>query len=196
MNSDDLAGRLAFLRESERLKDTLRSGFTSEGARESSAEHSWRTCLFALAFADQLEGIDMVRLLSLLIIHDLGEVYGGDVPAIFQLDNDGRDAREREDFHALTEPLPAPLRTQMRALFEEYAGGETADAKLAKGFDKLETLLQHTQGANPADFDYEFNLGYGARWTGDDALLQTIRQVIDAATRRRADGAPGWDKAG
>lgn len=195
MNRDDLGGRLAFLREAERLKDTLRSGFTGQGARESTAEHSWRTCLFALAFADQLEGVDMMRLLSLLIIHDLGEVYAGDVPAIFQSDNDGRDERERADFGALTEPLPAPVRAQMRALYDEYAAGETAEAKLAKGFDKLETLLQHTQGANPVDFDYDFNLDYGARWTRDDALLRAIRDVIDAATRRRANGAPGWDDA-
>ena len=27
--------------------------------------------------------------------------------------------------------------------------------------DKLETLLQHTQGLNPPDFDYAFNLAYG-----------------------------------
>ena len=45
------------------------------------------------------------------------------------------------------------------------------EAKLAKGLDKLETILQHTQGKNPADFDYAFNLAYGRRYTAEDPVL-------------------------
>ena len=193
MSGDDLVARRAFLREAERLKDTLRSGFTAQGARESTAEHTWRTCLFALSCSDLLPDIDLSRLLSLLIIHDLGEVYEGDVPAIDQGADDGRDARERADFHKLTADLPAPLRETFRDLFDEYSAGETIEAKLAKGFDKLETILQHTQGDNPPDFDYEFNLTYGSRWTDELPLLRALRENLDVATRRRANGKPGWE---
>ncbi|MEO0544462.1 MAG: HD domain-containing protein [Pseudomonadota bacterium] len=192
MNRDSIEQRLAFLRESERLKDTLRSGFTGNGAKESTAEHTWRVCLFALAFSDLLDGVDVERLLSLLIVHDLGEVYEGDVPAIFQVPDDGRDARERADFQKLISDLPVGLRDKFLDLFDEYAAGQTLEAKLAKGFDKLETILQHTQGANPADFDYAFNLSYGEAWTKDPPLLQAIRQIVDEATRRRLNGEPGW----
>ena len=52
--------------------------------------------------------------------------------------------------------------------------------------DKSETILQHTQGANPADFDYEFNLTYGAEWFRDDALLRRLRRLLDAETARHA----------
>jgi len=55
-----------------------------------------------------------------------------------------------------------------------------------KALDKLETILQHTQGLNPADFDYEFNLGYGRRYTDATPFLAALREVLDDETRRCA----------
>lgn len=40
MMDADLAGTLEFLRTTERLKTTYRSGFTSDGRHESVAEHT------------------------------------------------------------------------------------------------------------------------------------------------------------
>lgn len=192
IDADDLAARLAFLREAERIKDTLRSAATANGKTESVAEHCWRLCLMVLAFADLLPEIDLLRLLKLAIIHDLGEIYEGDVPAIHQTQDDGRDARERADFHRLTEDLPAPLRAEFRALYDEYAAAVTPEAMLAKGFDKLETILQHTQGDNASNFDYRFNLDYGKARTDMHPLLAEIRAVIDAETIARAEGRKAW----
>ena len=57
---------------------------------------------------------------------------------------------------------------------------------IAKGLDKLETILQHNQGAMPDDFDFRFNLEYGAKYTTDDPVLRTIRALLDAETEHRA----------
>ena len=54
------------------------------------------------------------------------------------------------------------------------------------GLDKLETILQHNQGLNPADFDYAFNLGYGQQYTAADPLLAALRERLDQETARRA----------
>lgn len=190
--TDDLQARLAFIREAERIKDTLRSGVTVSARHESVADHSWRLCLTILAFADFVPGIDVLKLLKLCIIHDLGEIYEGDVPAIHQVADDGRDARERTDFHRLTEPLPTHLRDEFRALYDEYAAASSPEAILAKGFDKLETILQHTQGDNAPDFDYRFNLDYGKARTDAHPLLAEIRALIDAETEARAEGRKAW----
>jgi putative hydrolase of HD superfamily len=56
---------------------------------------------------------------------------------------------------------------------------------LAKGLDKLETILQHNKGQNPADFDYAFNLNYGLEQTSEHPLLAEIRAMLDDDTRRR-----------
>ncbi|MDF2233318.1 HD domain-containing protein [Albimonas sp. CAU 1670] len=188
IDPDRLAGILAFLRGAERLKDTLRSGHTSGGRPESTAEHSWRLTLMIALFARDLPGVDLERLLKLALIHDLGEAISGDVPAVEQRADDGREARERRDMETLCAPLPDDLRAELLALWEDYAAASTPEAVLVKGFDKLETILQHATGANPPDFDYGFNLDYGVARTDAHPLLRAIREAADAATRARMDG--------
>lgn len=160
----------------------MRSAHTDAGAQESTAEHSWRLCLWVLAFGDQLEGVDLHKLLKLCVVHDLGEAISGDIPAIHQVNKAAKAAQEKADLWTLTEPLPDTAKSQIRALWQEYEDAQTPEAVLAKGFDKCETILQHNSGANPADFDYHFNLGYGAEATARHPVLQQIRAVLDADT--------------
>ena len=185
MDDTTITTRLAFLRAAEALKDVLRSGHTSGGRRESTAEHSWRLCLMALVFADGLAGLDMLRVIKLCIVHDLAEAIHGDVPATEQVSSAAKTAQEREDLHVLAAPLDAPLRDEILALWEEYAHGATPEARAVKAMDKLETILQHAQGANPPDFDYAFNLEYGRQYTSGHPLFAAIRAAVDDATRAR-----------
>jgi len=189
----DLQGILAFLREAERLKTVTRSGWTSAGQPESVAEHTWRLCLLALVLGPSFPGVNLERLLRICIVHDLGEAIGGDIPAPVQAerarqasDAGGKAAQERADLLQLLAPLPDALRSHITALWDEYEEARTPEARVAKGLDKLETILQHTQGKNPPDFDYRFNLGYGRQYTTDDPLLAAMRALLDDATERRA----------
>ena len=187
MSPADLAGILDFLRAAEKLKTNVRSGWTSAGERESVAEHTWRLCLMALVLAPEFPDVDFSRLIRICIIHDLGEAIGGDIPAPEQASRGAaKSADERRDLVQLLEPLPPALREEIVALWDEYEAAASPEARLAKGLDKLETILQHTQGQNPPDFDYRFNLGYGRRFTADHPVLVALREVLDAETERRA----------
>lgn len=176
---------LDFLRAAERLKTVRRSGWTSEGERESVAEHTWRLCLMAMLLYEGAPGVDLARLLKMCLIHDLGEAIRGDVPAPQQVPGSSKAGQERADLLELTAPLPATRRREILELWDEYEAAATPEAKLAKGLDKLETILQHTQGKNPADFDYAFNLAYGRRYTADDPVLASLRARLDEETARR-----------
>ncbi len=180
---DRISAVLAFLDEANRLKDTLRSGRTPEGRQESTAEHSWRLCLLVTLLAGELEGVDVLRLLKICIVHDLGEAISGDVPAIDQRAGDDRAIRERADLLSLCAPLPDDLRTEIVALWDEYAGASSPEAILAKGLDKIETMLTHSTGQNGDDFDYGFNLGYGLAATGRHPLLRALRAQVDERHR-------------
>jgi putative hydrolase of HD superfamily len=189
----DLQGILAFLREAERLKTVTRSGWTSAGQPESVAEHTWRLCLLALVLGPRFPGVNLERLLRICIVHDLGEAIGGDIPAPVQAerarqapDAGGKAAQERADLLQLLAPLPDALQSEITALWDEYEEARTPEARVAKGLDKLETILQHTQGKNPPGFDYRFNLGYGRQYTTDDPLLAAVRALLDDETERRA----------
>jgi putative hydrolase of HD superfamily len=183
---DRIAAILAFLDEANRLKDTVRSGRTPQGRQESTAEHSWRLCLLAILLGDTLEDVDLLRLIKICIVHDLGEAISGDVPATQQRSGDNRAARERADLMTLCTPLPDDLKAEMVALWDEYAQAQTPEAIIAKGLDKIETMLTHSTGRNPADFDYDFNLHYGVEATARHPLLAAIRSHVDARTRRLA----------
>jgi len=192
MDASELTGILDFLRAAERLKSTTRTGYTSAGTQESVAEHTWRLCLMAVVLAPAFPDVDFAKLVKICIIHDLGEAIHGDVSAPEQARRaasglaTGKSELERRDLLELLAPLPAALRDEIASLWDEYEAAESPEAKLAKGLDKLETIMQHNQGLNPPDFDYRFNLGYGRKHTADIPLIAQVREILDRETEARA----------
>jgi putative hydrolases of HD superfamily len=191
MSPDELEGILSFLRAAERLKTVTRSGWTSTGQAESVAEHTWRLCLMAMLLYGRAPGVDLARLLKMCLIHDLGEAIGGDIPAPMQHSAGSKSGKERADLVELTAPLPPEFAREILDLWDEYEAATSPEARLAKGLDKLETILQHNQGMNPADFDYAFNLGYGQQYTAADPVLAALRARLDEETSRRAKDRRG-----
>ncbi|WWP02550.1 MAG: HD domain-containing protein [Candidatus Dasytiphilus stammeri] len=183
----NLEGRLQFIREAEKLKDTLRSAYTSNRRKESTAEHSWRLCLLAMTFEDQLEkSLNFTKILKLCVIHDLGEAIHGDIPAVNKKNKGlNKSYQERSDLLQLMESLDKGLSDHFLKLWEEYEYVSSIEAKIVKAFDKFETLLQHNQGNNPSNFDYLFNLTYGRDKTNISPLFIKIREKIDEETRKK-----------
>lgn len=202
MNSTELAGVLDFLRAAERLKSTTRTGYTSSGQQESVAEHTWRLCLMALVLRSEFPDVDFAKLVKICIIHDLGEAIHGDVSAPEQARRAAaglaaaKSDQERRDLLELLAPLPPTLRDEITALWDEYEAAQSPEARLAKGLDKLETIMQHNQGLNPPDFDYRFNLGYGRRHTADIPLVAQVREILDRETESRAREAEARPSSG
>lgn len=180
-----LAGIFEFVQAAERLKDTLRTGRTRLGRAESTAEHTWRLCLMAMLFDRELAGIDQVKLLRLLVVHDLGEAISGDVPATEQRQGDDRAGRERADLISICSPLPDDVRDMIVEHWDDYAGGSSPEAVLAKGLDKIETMMQHLVGLNAPHFDYAFNLTYGRPQTDKHPLLSQLRGIVDTRTEEK-----------
>jgi putative hydrolase of HD superfamily len=185
MSPNELQGSLTFLREAERLKGVLRSAYTSTGQQESTAEHSWRLCLMAMVFEGEFTGLDFGKVLKLCVLHDLGEALHGDVPAVQQDQNPNKSELERADLQTLMQTLPASISDVFMSLWEEYENASSPEARIVKGLDKLETILQHNQGDNPTGFDYGFNLDYGQKHMGAHPLLSQIRALLDMDTRIR-----------
>ena len=187
MNNDQILNTLSFIKSAESLKNVLRSAHTSSGRKESTAEHTWRLCLLAVAFGKELGEIDMAKLLKICIIHDLGEAISGDVPATMQNKGNSRAKQERRDLRTLIEELPAEAKSEILSLWDEYEQGSTIEGRIVKGLDKLETIIQHNQGKNAADFDYQFNLAYGSDRMSAHPLMGKIRAIVDTETQTKID---------
>lgn len=193
MTDAELSGLLAFLRHAERLKTVTRTAWTSEGKQESTAEHTWRMALFALSLRPWFPELNFERVLAITLVHDLGEAINGDISAVLQAGAPPKLEQERRDLLQLLAPAPAAVRDSLLPLWEEYNAAATLEAKFVKAVDKLETVLQHNQGRNPADFDYAFNLPYGQAYTSYHPLIAQIRAELDADTRTRAGLPPSSD---
>ena len=188
MKDCELKGILSFLRGAEQLKNTLRTSKTSNGRHESTAEHTWRLCLMVMLLEKQYPDVDVLRLIKICIIHDLGEAISGDIAAVDQVEGMDKSKEERADLELLISPLSEDLQSEILVLWDEYENASSKEAQLAKAFDKLETILQHTQGKNPENFDYGFNLSYGKKYTDFDEITSSLRAIIDKDTKKLAEG--------
>lgn len=187
VGTGDAAARiLGFVEQIEGMKTQTRTAWASNGRHESVAEHSWRLAMLALAAAPHLPGVDARLLVELCLVHDLGEVFEGDIAAPAQDEGGTKEASEREAISRLADELKGPAADRIRALWEEYSAGQTPAARAAKALDKIETIVQHNQGDNPPEFDYGYNLAYGASLAHDAPLLVELRRIVDEGTRSRA----------
>lgn len=190
MDEQQLEGRLAFLKAAEALKDTLRSGHTSGGRPESTAEHSWRLCLLALAFEDQLSGVDMLKLLKLCIVHDLGEAIHGDVPAVAQVDKQAKQVQERQDMLQLTAPLDAALRAHVLSLWEEYEEGLSRKRGWPRPWTSWKPCCSTTRaGTRPASITL-------STWTMAGITPRPIPSPRPSAQCSTARPVRGWTAGG
>lgn len=181
MNNIDKVIR--FIKEIENLKSVTRTAWTKTGRRESTAEHSWRLAMLLMVLREDFKDLDIDKAIKMSLVHDLGELYDGDISAKLQNDNDNKSYMEEKAMRRMLTILPENLAENIYDLWKEYNECSTKEAKLVKAMDKLETIVQHNQGNNPEDFDYEFNLQYGKQYFMDNEILEYMRYIIDEDTK-------------
>lgn len=142
--NDSLDQALAFITEVEQLKAVQRKTRPVGLARyENSAEHSWHVCLSALVLQDYADvEIDINRVIKMLLLHDLGEIHGGDV-IIYRSETPEQKQAERCGVQALLSKLSQSQAQEYLALWDEFEAGETADSQYARAIDRLPPLLQN-----------------------------------------------------
>ena len=145
--SERLEQQFTFLNEADRLKSVLRATTLVDGSRrENSAEHSWHLALYGLVLADQsAPGVNIDRVIKMLILHDLVEIDVGDVPihsaggaAHSSAETQAAESRAADRIFGL---LPADLRDTLRALWDEFEVAQTPDAIFAKSLDRVQPVM-------------------------------------------------------
>ena len=184
---EPLEKQLEFIKEAEGLKSVVREAWASTGRRESTAEHSWRLALLAGLLAPSFN-VDIGKTLMMCLIHDLGELYIGDISAAALPDETGKHLAEERDVKHVLSLLPTEQKETLFALWQEYNDNTSPEARLVKALDKAETIIQHNQGRNPEAFDYRFNLGYGKEYFEGSGFLRELRTLLDEETAAKLHG--------
>ncbi len=141
----NIAARIDFLMETEKLKSVLRRTQPAHrDRRENSAEHSWSLAVMAILFADLAdEPVALEKVLELVTVHDLVEIHAGDTFCYDPAANADKAAREQCAADVLFGSLPPEQRGRFRGLWEEFESGATPEARFANALDRLLPLLQH-----------------------------------------------------
>ncbi|WP_229053920.1 HD family hydrolase [Aeromicrobium sp. Leaf350] len=159
-----LRRQLTFVAEADLLKSVLRaSPLAAADRRENDAEHSWHLALMVLLLAEHAdEPIDVGHAMTLVVIHDLVEIYAGDSPVFDATAVVDQVEREEAAADRLFTLLPDDQATRVRALWDEFEAGRTPEARFCKAMDRLQPMLLNW-------------LNHGGTWQMPGATETTVR---------------------
>lgn len=164
MNTEDLLNQIAFIKEIDKVKYIQRKTklFNSDRC-ENDAEHSWHLALMAIVLAEHSnEPIDVLKVVKMVLIHDIVEIDAGDVFMYDTVKNHDNTDEERLAANRIFGLLPKKQAEDFIAIWEEFEAGETNEAKFARSMDRLEPLLQNTSnnGGTWKEFDVKYDKVY------------------------------------
>ena len=139
----NLSNSVDFIKEIEKLKSVTRFNRTLDGRFENSAEHSWQGAIAAIVLQDYYpEKLDMEKVISMLLIHDLGEIYAGDT---WVFDDKKRSTLMIESYRKTMSILPEEKYLQMKNSWLEFEKGHSPEARFARVVDALVPLINHLE---------------------------------------------------
>ena len=180
----NLARALEFTIEMDKMKSIFRRSSIFDGSRrENDAEHSFHIAVMALAFDKYApEGVDLLRVLKMLLVHDIVEIDAGDTFAYDKEANTTKKEREQKAADRLFSMIENG--SELRSLWEEFDAMETPDALYAISLDRLEPFLANC--LNKGDTWFAGGVGKEAILKrmapiekGIPALWETVLRLID-----------------
>ena len=180
---------IKILNVAEKLKCNTRHCYTSSGRHESVAEHCWRTALMAMLLEKEFPQADMNKVIKMILIHDLGEAFTGDIPCFEKSSNDEKkESRVLDDW---VQSFPEPERTQWLELYAEMNALETQEAKIYKALDKMEAVIQHDESdlSTWLPLEYELQFKYGTENVQFSEYMKNLKAEIDKITQNKIGSA-------
>lgn len=173
-----LSKEIEFILAIDALKKVERRNYIlDDSRRENSAEHSWQIMVFAqilLPYAKDKEHIDLLKVLKMLSIHDIVEIYAGDTFAYEQHENDGKYEREYQSAQQIFGILDEPIKSEFLNLWIEFEEKQSPEAIFANAIDRIMPFIlnAHTSAKS---------------WTQANITEAKARNVIEKAVKNASD---------
>lgn len=138
-----LEKQLAFILEIDKVKNVFRQTYLADQSRkENDAEHSWHLAIMAILLKEYAEEeVDVLRVVIMVLIHDLVEIDAGDT---YAYDVQGMETKRQRELLAADRIfgiLPEEQGKYFRELWNEFEAYESSDAKYAHLLDNFQPLL-------------------------------------------------------
>jgi len=144
--TEKMKGQLQFLIVADKMKSVFRQTILTDKSREENdAEHSWHLALMAMTLFEYtgISGVDLNRVIKMVILHDMVEIYAGDTFAYDTKGYETKEKRESDSADRLFCLLPEDQGAEYRSLWEEFDRMETPDAIYASAIDRLQPFLNN-----------------------------------------------------
>ncbi len=142
-----LQEQIRFLMEIDKVKGILRQSVIlgDVNRRENDAEHSWHMAMCAITLKEyvEFENIDIERVLKMILLHDVVEIYSDDTPAFSNTSKEEKFRKELAAAEKIYSLLPEEQYKEYFKLWLEFENMETNDAKFANVFDRFQGFMQN-----------------------------------------------------
>jgi putative hydrolase of HD superfamily len=142
MMDERLGRQIQFMLEIDKLKNVLRQTPLAGGRQENSAEHSWHLAVLAMLLAEYAnEPIDLLRVIKMVLVHDVVEVDAGDTYCYDEQANIGKEDRERRAAERIFGLLPGDQAKELRGLWDEFEERKTPESRFANALDRVQPVI-------------------------------------------------------
>lgn len=192
MDRERMLRQMEFIIEIEKLKQIYRQNVVIGTKRnENDAEHSWHLAIMAMVLSEYAEDkeLDLLRVIKMLIVHDLVEIDAGDTFCYDEKAKEDKWQREERAAQRLFNILPTDQAEEIMALWKEFEERETAEARFAACMDRLQPLLLnynthgHTWQRNEVTSDKVLKRNEVLRDAAPE-LWEYAKEIIEDAVRK------------
>lgn len=159
--NERLKQQMEFILEVDKLKKIGRQSYLSDASRkENDAEHSWHLALMAVLLSEYAnEDVDVLKVVTMVLIHDIVEIDAGDTYAYDAAGNESKRQREEAAADRIFNILPKEQAEKMRALWEEFEECNTSEARFARALDNVQPVMLNdaTDGKAWREHEVELN---------------------------------------
>lgn len=143
IDKERLKQQITFCEEIDKEKFIGRQTYLSDGMRkENDAEHAWHMSIMTLLLSEYAnEEIDVLKTISMLLIHDLVEIDAGDTYAYDSEAKKSQKERELQAADRIFGMLPKDQGENFRKLWEEFEEEQTPEAKFARVMDNIQPAM-------------------------------------------------------
>lgn len=144
MDSERFARQMQFIVEIDKLKKVIRQSALIDASRqENDSEHSWHAAIMAILLSEYANEpkLDLLRVLKMLLIHDLVEIYAGDTFAYDEKAQSDKEKKERVAARRIFSLLPEDQYHDYLETWNEFESCSTPEAQFASALDSLQPLI-------------------------------------------------------
>lgn len=143
--SERFSRQLEFIREIDKVKSIFRqTPLIDKTRKENDAEHSWHLATMAFLLAEYAPtGTDLLRVIKMVLIHDLVEIDAGDTYLFDEAAQHDKAEREQRAAERIFGILPEDTGTEVMDLWIEFEARDTDEARFAALMDRFQPFLHN-----------------------------------------------------